>query len=261
MKRTVVAVMVCLLLCFAAGVSAEIKQEVDEFDGSVSNESLITIANGYQQNTIPLISLNNDSDSSYPTVLILGYFSDKSYIFSHSPMDLKIDDKDIIKAEYLYQQPEYLSYYPIYKITNAAIFDFSGDVKNRIITANTITLRAYSDVGDIVYTVPDYMLQEWKYVLSTPLIAGYQSLYKNITWPKRGSDDFYCIDICDENWNVYPGLQGLQCRQARSWSPKDYINKTLGIKDGVIKGFKFNWRVWSESGYGGDGFEGSVICE
>ena len=33
----------------------------------------------------------------------------------------------------------------------------------------------------------------------------------------------------------------------------------LGAKD-PSKGTRFNWRVWSPSGYGGEGFEGTVIC-
>ncbi len=92
------------------------------------------------------------------------------------------------------------------------------------------------------------------------MIAGYQSLYKNVTWPQKETDGFYCIDICDENWNVYEGLRAIQCGDLKSWSPKNYINNVLGLPDSALAGFKFNWRVWSSSGYGGEGFEGTVVC-
>jgi len=55
--------------------------------------------------------------------------------------------------------------------------------------------------------------------------------------------------------------QALECGENfHSWSPKEFLNK-LGIPDGTLPGFKFNWRVWSPAGYGGEGFEGQVTCE
>lgn len=90
----------------------------------------------------------------------------------------------------------------------------------------------------------------------------YQSTYEDIQWSCRGDDTFYCIDICDENWNIYSGLQALECGEnLHSWSPKNYINNVLGIPDSALSGFSFNWRVWSPGGYGGEGFEGTVICK
>ncbi|MBF0235684.1 MAG: hypothetical protein HQK65_22015, partial [Desulfamplus sp.] len=90
--------------------------------------------------------------------------------------------------------------------------------------------------------------------------SSYMSSYSNIQWGNRGEDTFYCIDICDENWNIYLGFQALKCGEdLYSWSPKDYINNILGVPDSALLGFKFNWRIWSNSGYGGEGFEGQVI--
>lgn len=92
-------------------------------------------------------------------------------------------------------------------------------------------------------------------------IPTYQSTYNLAHWGIRGDDTFYCIDICDENWNVYEGFRALVCGDGiYSWSPKNYINNVLGIPDSALSGFKFNWRVWSQSGYGGQGFEGTVTC-
>lgn len=92
----------------------------------------------------------------------------------------------------------------------------------------------------------------------------YQSTYDLVRWGSRGDDTFYCIDLCDENWNIYAGFQGLRCGEnLYSWSPKNFIENVvdlLGIRASSLSGFKFNWRVWSQGGYGGDGFEGSVIC-
>lgn len=95
---------------------------------------------------------------------------------------------------------------------------------------------------------------------STPVVSVYQSTYSLIRWTQRGTDTDYCIDICDKDWNIYPDLQAIQCGKLRTWSPKNFLNN-LGIPDGTAKGFKFYWRVWSPNGYGGSGFEGSVVCE
>ncbi|MBF0467853.1 MAG: DUF1566 domain-containing protein [Desulfamplus sp.] len=92
----------------------------------------------------------------------------------------------------------------------------------------------------------------------------YQSTYDLVRWGKRGNDTFYCIDICDENWNVYAGLRAIKCGDGLySWSPGNFVDdvtRFLGTRSSALSGFKFNWRVWSKGGYGGDGFEGSVTC-
>lgn len=261
MKKNLLLAVLLMCLAVPGGVLGEISHSVDEFDGSMSNTSMNIVATSYQKNTVVGLSLLNSSEGAYKTALLLSYFSDKSYIFSHSSMELKINNDYIVEAKYLYQESKYISYYPVSQITNIGLYDFSGDVAEQIINADSVKLRAYISTGDIVYTVPDLMLQEWKQVLSMPFISGYKSIYSGISWPQRGNDTNYCIDICDENWNVYEVLRGVQCGESREWSPKKYINRTLRINDGVLTGFKFNWRVWSESGYSGEGFEGSVICE
>lgn len=84
------------------------------------------------------------------------------------------------------------------------------------------------------------------------------STYDLIQWGNRGGDTFYCLDICDENWNVYDGLRALYCGEGfHSWSPKQYLNNVIGIPD--PSGLRFRWRVWSPGGYGGAGFEGEVV--
>jgi len=92
----------------------------------------------------------------------------------------------------------------------------------------------------------------------------YQSTYQLVRWGTRGDDTFYCIDLCDENWDIYTGFQGLQCGEGfYSWSPENFINnliELLGSHSSDFSGFKFNWRVWSAGGYGGEGFEGTVTC-
>lgn len=86
----------------------------------------------------------------------------------------------------------------------------------------------------------------------------FESTYENIQWGKRNDDTFYCIDICDANWNVYENLRGLGCGENfYSWSPKAFV-ASLGLND-LPEGTRFNWRVWSPSGYGGSGFEGQVV--
>ncbi len=88
--------------------------------------------------------------------------------------------------------------------------------------------------------------------------SAYESTYKTIQWNQRGNDSFYCLDICDEQWNIYSGFQAIYCGENfYSWSPQQYFDELNNTPE-VLSSGKFNWRVWSPSGYGGDGFEGSV---
>ena len=96
------------------------------------------------------------------------------------------------------------------------------------------------------------------YIALTPSYS-YNSTYEVIQWLKRGSDTYYCIDICDLSGNAYPGLENLVCAEdMNAWSPKQYININLGIPDSALSGFQFMWKIRSSSGYGGEGFEGSM---
>ncbi len=92
----------------------------------------------------------------------------------------------------------------------------------------------------------------------TPSYA-YNSLYELAQWGKRGTDTYYCVDICDLTGTPYPGLQAVRCGEDfHAWSPKNYINIILGVPDSTLSGFQFMWKVWSPGGYGGQGFQGVV---
>lgn len=87
----------------------------------------------------------------------------------------------------------------------------------------------------------------------------FKSTYKKIEWSTRENDTFYCIDICDENGNIYPELQAIECGEnLKSWSPQDYIENMLLLSSDDLSGFRFTWKVWSNSGYGGEGYQGVV---
>ncbi len=87
--------------------------------------------------------------------------------------------------------------------------------------------------------------------------AAYQSTYPKVQWEQRGNDTFYCIDITDEHWNIYPGLQAVACGENMyEFLPEQYVRDTFHIE--LPEGFTFYWRVWSPGGYGGNGFEGVV---
>ncbi len=93
----------------------------------------------------------------------------------------------------------------------------------------------------------------------TPAYA-YNSLYELAQWKKRDTDGYYCVDICDPQSGVpFPGFQAVRCGEDfHAWSPKNYVNLVLGIPDSAASGFQFMWKVSSQSGYGGEGFEGIV---
>ena len=88
-------------------------------------------------------------------------------------------------------------------------------------------------------------------------VFAYQSSYDLVQWDSRGEDQEYCIDITDTDWQIHSGLQSIQCGEGlHEFSPRAFVNKSnLQLEPG----FTFRWRVWSNSGYGGNGFEGEIV--
>lgn len=110
-----------------------------------------------------------------------------------------------------------------------------------------------------------------KYKTAPTDYVEYKSGYDLIQWPERKGHMSYCIDITDENWNIYPGFQAVKCgSMMANFSPADYVKNVMKLDKPV--GFRFNWRVWSGSkdlqgnvlpgaSYGGLGYEGKVIVQ
>ncbi len=78
------------------------------------------------------------------------------------------------------------------------------------------------------------------------------SSYREIGWERRGADAYYCVDILDADGNMV--RQAAACGEGLF----DYTPFKLNLPRG-----NYRWKVWSPSGYGGEGFEGefSVECE
>jgi hypothetical protein len=92
-------------------------------------------------------------------------------------------------------------------------------------------------------------------------VHAYQSTHESIQWDKRGNDTFYCLDITDENFQIHPWLQALQCGDNfYQFSPRNYLSQVMKRTD-LMPGTRFGWRVWSQSGYGGNGYEGVVTVQ
>lgn len=126
----------------------------------------------------------------------------------------------------------------------------------------------------------DDRLKNAKFMLSKESITGYresldtnkywvyQSNYNIVQWDFAGNNNAYCIDITDENGNVYPGFRAIRCGENMlNFSPIDYVHSVLHIE--LPSGLTFWWKVWSahkdEKGvqsndrYGGPGYEGKVV--
>ncbi len=89
-------------------------------------------------------------------------------------------------------------------------------------------------------------------------LQAYESTYERIEWQQRGTDSYYCMDILDHTGVVYEPLRALVCGEnLYQFSPKTFVTQTLNAPD-LPEGFVFGWRIWSASGYGGEGFEGFV---
>jgi hypothetical protein len=91
------------------------------------------------------------------------------------------------------------------------------------------------------------------------LAWGYNSTYNLIQWEARGNDTSYCIDLTDGNWNIYPDFQAIACGEyLYEFSPDAFVQERYNLSAEQLIGLTFYWRVWSASGYGGNGFEGKV---
>jgi hypothetical protein len=98
-------------------------------------------------------------------------------------------------------------------------------------------------------------------LLGSMNVRAYESTYDQIQWDKRGNDTFYCIDITDEKFQIHPWLQALSCGEnLYRFSPKEYLNQ-MRRSNSLATGTRFGWRVWSNSGYGGTGYEGIVTVQ
>lgn len=93
--------------------------------------------------------------------------------------------------------------------------------------------------------------------------SSYHSNYYLIQWDKRASDNNYCLDIADDNGNLYKGLSPVQCGSDMfKFSPIDYVRDNLHTD--LPKGFAFRWKVWSRNAqgqinYGGEDYEGRIV--
>ncbi len=66
-----------------------------------------------------------------------------------------------------------------------------------------------------------------------------------LQWGSRGEDTFYCLDILGENGNML--RRAIACDEGLH----RYELSDLDLPQGI-----YSWKVWSPSGYGGEGFEG-----
>ncbi len=104
----------------------------------------------------------------------------------------------------------------------------------------------------------------------------YSSTYNLIQWNKRGGDNFYCIDILDDNDNYY--FRPIKCgNDMANFSPLSYVRDVMHGE--LPNGFSFRWKVWSKQttrtcvwfggcsepkdigipNYAGQGYEGRVV--
>lgn len=89
-------------------------------------------------------------------------------------------------------------------------------------------------------------------VTCAPSSPAWYSSYKEIRWEKRQEDTFYCVDLFDADGNMI--RQAVACGEGLHGFTPFELNLPRG---------NYRWKVWSPSGYGGDGLEGefSVECD
>ncbi len=140
----------------------------------------------------------------------------------------------------------------------AYAFRFSGNTITNgyyAVATDTTTLATY--IGLKAIPITGYRID------TNPQNTEYRSDYDQIKWPKYQNDTFYCIDIVDQNDNVYPGLRAIKCGENNyDFSPINYVRDVMHLT--LPKGLTFWWKVWSKNSRGdfefhGDKYRGTVV--
>lgn len=162
MKRIFV-LCIALVIVMSAVASAEVKKGIDSFTG----ESYVSS----WQEPHPFFKTINFSKNMFSETttytLSASYMGSKDSVFGDAPFEIKIDEYPICKlTDYRYKLTGPDSYgVKYYSVINII---FPDDLALKIKDAKKIAIR-YEDARGIKYpyTLPDYVLSEWKEVINT----------------------------------------------------------------------------------------------
>jgi hypothetical protein len=160
-KMKIISLMVFLLL-IACPVSAEIEKQYDS-----SNKSS-TISSSFNSDVNPwdAVKFLKISQEKVDSGAVLMLFSSEPglWFFSQNDMDLKIDDMPY-RAK-LHRTRINMDT-KIHKETQTAYYQIDASITDKIIHAKKIAIKVYfTNKPDITWSVPDFVLNEWKQVLT-----------------------------------------------------------------------------------------------
>ncbi len=135
--------------------------------------------------------------------------------------DTHISDPDYDDGE---TETSYAWYAPHIGSIKFAVLDRYGDL---VVTDELVSID---------FTVPE----------SPCAGLAYESTPDNLQWGCRGYDTFYCVDILDRDGNMFH--RAAACGEGLHRVSPASLNLPPGT---------YGWRVWSETGLGGPGFEGT----
>jgi hypothetical protein len=158
--------LIVFVLLIACPVSAEIEKEYDSFNDS-SNQSS-TIYSRFNSNVNPWDAIKflkpSGQEGNSEAAIMLSLSEPGLWFFSKNDMDMVIDDV-IYKSKLMDTKINMDT--KIHKETQTAAYRIGASVKEKIINAKKMDIRVYfTNKPDIIWTVPDFVLNEWKQVLT-----------------------------------------------------------------------------------------------
>ena len=160
-EMKIIGLMVFVLL-IACPVSAEIEKQYDS-----SNKSS-TISSSFNSDVNPwdavkFLKISQEKVDS-GTVIMLFSSEPGLWFFSQNDMDIIIDD-ELYRAKLSRTRINMDT--KIHKETQTASYRIDTSITEKIIHAKKIAIKVYlTNKPDITWTVPDFVLNEWKQVLT-----------------------------------------------------------------------------------------------
>jgi hypothetical protein len=159
MKKIVITV--CLLL-IACSVSAEIQKDQDKAHASSTIASILH-SGVNPWDTVKFFRATDPKGN--PDTIVMFFLSDPGlWFFQETDMDIKIDDT-LYKAKFVTSKNTMDT--KIHKETNMAAYLVDPLASGKIMHAQKIivTIHFTNNKPDIIWTVPEIALKEWKQVL------------------------------------------------------------------------------------------------
>jgi hypothetical protein len=154
--------LIVFALLIACPVSAEIEKQSDSSNTSSTISSIFN-SNVTPWDTVKLLKISRDKVDS-GAILMLFLSEPGLWFFSQNDMDIIIDDMPYRAKLHMTRINMDTK---IHKETQTASYRIDAPITEKIVSAKKIYIKVcFTDKPDITWTVPEFVLNEWRKVLT-----------------------------------------------------------------------------------------------